>query len=172
VKKSDVESLWVDFLENIKSTATYIDYYISIVSWVKQNKKNLGKELIDTSRLGILLSLDPKLYISTNPEISLGLELNRLGRIQPRKLETIIMVIENTIWDLVTIRSRIDCPNCSDDELRYVLIKKEGNRDYELLLECETCGWIENLNRKKWNGKIIKVFPANKDHLLENGIEV
>jgi len=68
------------------------------------------------------------------------------------------------IWDMVTIYSRKDCPNCFDDELRYIFIKylDESKR---LLLECDTCGWTENIDGSKYEGQIGKVYPAGKKEL-------
>ena len=34
-----------------------------------------------------------------------------------------------------------------------------------LLLECDTCGWTENIDGSKYEGQIGKIFPAGKKEL-------
>ncbi|MBA4495502.1 hypothetical protein ACFO25_19975 [Paenactinomyces guangxiensis] len=169
MKKKLVAVLWDSFIEEVKSPGvldSYLIYYLAIVNWITNNTRYFGDNSIKSKRLEICINLDPTLYVIDEPELSLSMELDRLERIKPSKMDTLVMVIEDTLWDLVTIKSGKDCPNCTDDELRYVLAKNES----KLLLECDTCGWIEYENGCKWDGGYTQVIPASKNDLLQFGI--
>lgn len=55
----------------------YYSYYSAIVNWVKRNKKHINGDILKSSRLDILINLDPNIYISDKPDISLSMEINR-----------------------------------------------------------------------------------------------
>ena len=92
-----------------------------------------------------------------NPELLLNKEKERIGERDYETIDDLLMSIGDTLWDMVTIRVGIDCPNCIYDELRYVIAEKEGTQ--ELLLQCETVDGqsikMANNGKRDW----LKLFP-------------
>ena len=88
---------------------------------------------------------------------------------KPKHINNFAMTLGDTLWDMVTIRSRIDCPNCMD-EFRYVLIEKPSG-EQNVVLECESCAWSENIDGTKFDEGLVKVMPANKQDLKKFGIQ-
>lgn len=173
MKKLLETKLWDSFIEMLRSPTTmesYRNYYSALVSWIKNNSRFLGEEFLKRDRLDVLLKLDPDVYIVDQPGIDLNMELKRLGSIKPHRIDTFAMVIENTLWDMVTIRTRKYCPICIDDELRFLLSVDKFKNEEKLILECETCGWCEYTNGSKWNEGYAKVVPASRQDLIRFGM--
>lgn len=141
------------------------NYYIALVSWVKENMNILRDDIENEKRLLVLLDINPHDYVVENPELSLSLESKRLGSRQFETIAEMLMSIDGTLWDMVTIGSGKDCPNCIDDELRYVIAEDKSSNLKEVILECDTCGWTEHMNGKKWEEGIVNILPANKEDI-------
>jgi len=151
-----------DTEENFKN---YVVYYQSLVNWVNEKSEWFTVDLKKSSRLDVLLTLDPQQYVVENPELSLNLEKRRIGLREYETIDDLAMTIGDTLWDLVTIRSGKDCPNCQYDELRYVLAIDKTSKKSILTLECESCGWSEDIMGNAWSGGICDVYPARKDDI-------
>lgn len=149
--------------EEEETLLNYINYYNSLIKWIKENLSFFTAEQIENSRLNVLINLNPDKYVVSNPELLLKKEYKRIGEREYETIDELLMSISDTLWDLVTIRSGKDCPNCIYDELRYVVAENQGR--HELLLECETCGWTEHINGKIWNEGVVKIFPACLDEI-------
>lgn len=145
--------------------SSYINYYNALVLWLKEHSNLLSIEQLKTNRLDILLNIDSQKYVISNPELSLNQEYKRIGERDYETIEELIMSISTTLWDLVTIRTGIDCPNCIDDELRYVIAENKEKGIHELLLECETCGWTEHSDGKQWKEEIVNIIPASMEEI-------
>lgn len=173
MKKLMDTKLWDSFIEILKNPTTiksYYNYYSAIISWIKSNSRYLGEEFQKRDRLDTLIKLDPAAYIIDHPGIALNMELNRLESTKPHRIDTFAMVIENTLWDMVTIRTGKDCPMCIDDELRFVLSVDNLTSEEKLILECETCGWCEYIDGGKWNERYSKVVPASRHDIIRFGM--
>lgn len=138
----------------------YINYYNALISWIKEHINLFSKEQIETYRLDVLMNINPNYYIVDNPELCLEQEYKRIGKRKYDTVDSLLMSISDTLWDLVTIKSGKNCPNCVFDELRYVVAVDKKRNILELLLECETCGWTEYINGKQWAEGIVKIIPA------------
>ncbi|MDQ0062452.1 hypothetical protein [Paenibacillus harenae] len=169
MKKRIQEELWNDFVSMVKeSTTNYESYYSSLVSWVKKHRRYFTNDILAKSYLNILMSLEPKKYIVDDPEFKLDSELNWYIRIKPTNISINYLnaLIESRLWDMVTIRSKKECPNCLHGGLRYLLLESKD----EILLECSECAWTENADGTKYDGGIARMLPANKMDLQRHGI--
>lgn len=132
----------------------------------KRTLKIFLVEQLENSRVNILINLNPDNYVVPNPELLLNKEKERIGERDYETIDDLLMSIGDTLWDMVTIRAGIDCPNCIYDELRYVIAEKEGTQ--ELLLQCETCGWTEHQNSEQWKEGLVKIIPASLSEIKHN----
>ena len=149
--------------EEEETLLNYINYYRSLIKWIKEHLRFFSTEQLENSRLNILVDINPDKYVVSNPELLRKKEKKRIGERDYETIDDLLMSISDTLWDLVTIRSGIDCPNCIYDELRYVVA--EDKDIHELLLECETCGWTEHINGEQWNEGLVKIIPATLDEI-------
>ena len=149
--------------EEEETLLNYVNYYKSLIEWIKEHLNFFSTEQLENSRLNVLMDLNPDEYVVSNPELLLKKENKRIGERDFETIDDLLMSISDTLWDLVTIRSGRDCPNCIYDELRYVVA--EGKDAHELLLECETCGWTEHINGEQWNEGLVKIIPARLDEI-------
>ncbi|MCL2625285.1 MAG: hypothetical protein FWD46_00510 [Cystobacterineae bacterium] len=120
-----------------------------------------------------ILYITPKDYVLESSEyhgISLLMEKDRMFGRKPETLESLLMRIRDTLWDLITISSKKDCPVC-EGELRYFLAKQENHIE-KIVLECASCTWTENLDGSEWKEGIIQFYPINKAELLKNGVQI
>lgn len=159
---------FIDLLKKPEVLNDYCSYYSAIAGWIKQNKKYFNEKILNRYRLNVLINLDPKIYINDNPGIILSMEAKRFEKL-PDRIDTLAMIIGDTLWNMVTILSGKDCPNCIDDELIYIIVQTEKER--KLVLECETCGWCEYTNGNKWSDGVADGMPASKIDLEEFGIK-
>lgn len=176
MKKKLEHKLWqsfIDVLGNPNTTKNFESYYSSIVSWIRENSEYFTVKLLQRNRLDILMSLEPLNYVIDKSDILLELELIRFEKNKPSNLDTLAMIIGDRLWDMVTIKSGKNCPNCKGDELRYLLVLKSSSEEQNIILECESCAWIENIDGTKWNEDedIVSVTPANKEDLKRFGID-
>lgn len=139
----------------------YVNYYKALMSWVGKYMHLFSDEQIENGRFDVLINLDPDTYVISDPEILLEKEYKRIGERIYESIDDLIMSISDTLWDLVTIRSGVDCPNCIYDELRYVIAENKEKNTHEILLECETCGWTQHIGGGQWREGIVKIIPAS-----------
>lgn len=161
----DIMSSFRDIYHKKEIFSDYINYYSALVLWVKNHIDLFTKEQLENSRLDVLININPAQYIIEEPEIDLELEYKRVAERIYESMEDLVMTIGDTLWDLVTIRTGKDCPNCVCDELRYVIAQDKVREKCELVLECETCGWTEHINGKQWKEGIVKIIPANVEDI-------
>ncbi|MCL6574043.1 MAG: hypothetical protein K6T88_20560 [Bacillus sp. (in: Bacteria)] len=175
MKKNINSQVWDSFikvLENPETLKNFYNYYSAVICWVKAHDHYFSKELLVRNRLDILLNLEPETYIIDEPDLLLSMELKRIQEIGPKTKDSFLMIIGDTLWDLVTIKSGKDCPNCVYDELRYVLIVNKLKKEQKIVLECDSCGWSENTNGIPWDEGIVDTLPASKKDLIKFGIFV
>lgn len=156
--------------DNPNATKDFLLYYITLSTWVKQNIEYFDEDVLKSNRLDVLLKLEPKEYIVDDPEILLDMEKERIGKREFETIDNLAMSIGDTLWDLVTIKSGKDCPNCIDDVFRYLIAENLITKDRKVILECETCGWTEKMDGSEWDEGIVNVVPANKSDLEKYGV--
>lgn len=138
-------------------------YFFVLYKWIKDNSSKFSKELLKKYRIDVILELDNiEDYLGCDAEICLDKEVERVFKNMPKTEELFLMKIGNTLWDLLRKGAGKDCPRCMSDELNYVLAETETKK--KIVLECNTCGWIEHLNGKRWEEGNAKVYPiSNKE---------
>lgn len=156
---------------NIQSS---IDYYKVLCLWVNRNKKIFGEHLLHINRLNVLTSLDIEKYIINSSEIDLNNEINRIRKIDFKSLDGLLMFISDTMWEMITIASSKECYNCKYGDVRYIKINYKDCKG-KVVLECQDCGQIMNINGIKITEKIQNYLPATKKEVedaiyLDNNI--
>lgn len=148
-----------------KNMQSFSNYYQALCNWVKSNQKLIGSELICRNGLDVLISLDLDKYLvdSNTNELCLEKEENRIGK-DISNLDGLLMVLSNTLWDMVTIRSDANCSRCKYGDLRYIKINdQDGNG--KIVLECNECGHAMNLDGSNLEEKIVNYLPATKSEV-------
>lgn len=143
---------------------SYENYYQAYVRFINEHKFYFTDEVMRKWGLDVLVSIDIGEYLVVNPDLYLSLEKTRMGKGKYAKIDTLAMIIRDTLWDMVTIYSGKDCPRTPDDELRYIKIVYEDNSD-KILLECATCGWTEDVNGREYTGPFGRVFPVKEKEI-------
>jgi len=165
------QRLWASFksLETKSNLESFSSYYRALSSWVMENKKCFGSSVLKDFRLDVLIELDPDKCVINDATFFLEMEHKRMfGGKKPKHLEALAQKIGNTLWDLATIFSEIDCPNCIyDDGLRYVMLYNEKTRERRLALACDSCRRIQALDGKVLSTEGLKIFPANKEDIAK-----
>ena len=167
--------LWNDFKKlqyDENGFRSFVDYYLLLATWVRCNMKSFNASIIENSRIRFLVNIDPREYVVEDPGISLDMEPRRLFSNRPKTVNVLIMLISDTLWDLVTIRSSKACPICVYDDLRYLIAENKLSKERRLILECDSCGYVEFSDGTSWNGEIVDIFPVNKNELVEYGVKL
>lgn len=146
---------------------SYKNYYNALRSWIKKNEKKLSSKLQYDSRLKMLIELNEDKYLVDDPEFSLEMEEKRMRRVNFSKIDTMLMIICDTLWDMVTIRSEKNCPCCGDGDLRYIKVESNNGRSNNVLLECNVCGGLAYIDGCRCEErKIDSYHPACKEEIL------
>jgi len=76
-----------------------------------------------------------------------------------------VSLLAEILRGLVEYKTSLECSNCNDDDL----IAMYDNNRSKLLLVCNTCGWVQDLNgaERKVMGYLT---PAKKELLKENNL--
>ncbi|WP_410770421.1 hypothetical protein [Fontibacillus sp. BL9] len=156
--------IWEDFkslMSNPLLFNSYVDYFLILVDWIKKNKAGLEYSVY-WNRLSPILDVDIYDYISKEPEILLDQESKRMFNLKPDTVDSFVMRLSDTLWDLVKLRSGKDCPRCKDDELNYVVAEVLKTAEKKLILECDTCGRTLNSDGTEWSDGVAIIHPANE----------
>jgi len=168
--------LWQDFISLKNQPEIFQDYknYFNIlVGWVKKHKKHfesIHPKLLVSNRLDTVLEVDIEKYLSKNPEILLDMETKRMFSRHPETINSLLMGIGNTLWDLVRCHAEKDCPSCIDAGLNYVLAEIRDTKQRKIILECDTCGYAENLDGSRYADGYADGYPVNDDDLAKYGV--
>lgn len=160
-------AIWKSFLElkNKKDIFLDLEHYSSeLYKWIRDNSMRFNKELLEKYRIDVLLELNNIVdYLGCDADICLDKEVERMFKDIPKTEEEFLMSIGNTLWDLLRKRTDKDCPCCLSDDLNYVLAETE--KEKKIVLECNTCGWIEYLNGKEWGEGKTKIYPISNTEI-------
>lgn len=166
MKKSLLDSFKNIYL-HMNNLSSYKSYYDALTLWVKENSKYYSNKLQSQTRLRMLLDLDLEKYLINNPGISLHLEKNRISKMDLSSIDEILMIICDTLWDMVTIRSDKICLNCGDGDLRYLKINTNDSDNSKVILECNICGKAVNIDGCECKDEIENYYPACKEDIQE-----
>jgi len=168
--------LWQDFI-SLKNQPdifkNYENYFNTLVTWVKKHKshiESINHELLVSNRLDTVLDVDIEKYLSKNPEILLDMEIKRVFTRRPKTIDSLLMRIGDTLWELVRCHSGKDCPSCIDAELNYILAEIRDTKQRKIVSECDTCGYAENLDGSKYADEYADGYPVNDDDLAKYGV--
>ena len=151
-------------IETKENLINHISYYKALSQWVVDNKACFADSVLKDSKLDILLKLEPDKYVTNNCGILLDCEAKRIFDKKPKHVESLAESIRFTLWNMVTIHSGVDCPNCIyDGGLLYVVIESENLPKKEIAFQCELCQRILSLDGKEISEKDLTVIPANKE---------
>ncbi|UAC48111.1 hypothetical protein K6959_16270 [Bacillus aquiflavi] len=159
----DLLKQYYSIFSNKNNLKDFKSYYLAFVRFINQNREFFTDTILEKWDLNVLITLNPDNYLVKNPDISLPLEEKRL-RGDYDDIDTLVMSIRDTLWDMITIYSGKDCPITPNDELRYILLKNNDGKE-KLLLECAACGWTENIDGNEYNDPTGTVYPVNKKDL-------
>ena len=71
----------------------------------------------------------------------------------------------SNLYVVVTVRGK-ECPNCEGDEMRYLLTEElSAKNSRKSILECNSCGWTENLDGSVWSGEQVRIMPMTTTEL-------
>ena len=143
---------------NLKS---YTNYFIALRDWVINNKYLFINELEKNFRLKMLIQINIDNYdLETigRKNISLLYEKERMTGRRYKTTEDLLEEIDYTLWNMVSIEANLEC-DCIDSDLRYIKIQEDGCN--EILIKCDFCGQIYNLNGVKINREIKEYTPAS-----------
>lgn len=167
--------LWNDLINRLEianSMTSYTNYYMTIVSWLEENKQYIGEDVIREYNLPTLMKLDCKLYVNEEePDLPyLDSEINRLKDLVPNKVDILVMIISQLLWDMVTIRSKKECSNCQNGSVRIILARYKDTQKEQLVISCEQCGWAELPNGELLSAGVdLELIPANRLDLARYG---
>ena len=140
---------------------SFKNYYQSLCNWIDSNKKMIGSELISRTCLDKMMSLDLDYYLVDPVTNGLCLEKEEKRMVKEYSdIESLLISIFYTLWDMVTISSVAECSNSGcekDGDLRYIKINNS-----KVVLECNICGHVQNLDGSKVEEKIVNFLPATK----------
>jgi len=167
--------LWNDFKKlqyDENGFRSFVDYYLLLANWVRCNIRLFDASIIESLGITPLIDIDPSEYVVENPGISLEMEQIRMFSDRPKTVNLLIMRISETLWYLVTINSNKGCPICVHDDLKYLIAENKLSKERRLILECDSCGYVEFSDGTSWNGEIVDIFPVNKNELVEYGVKL
>lgn len=144
-----------------------VDYCKALCLWVNKNKTIFGEELLGLNRLDILTSLDIEKYVSNInlSEIDFDSERDRIRNINFKSMDGLLMYISETIFEMVTIPCSKECCYCICGNVRYIKINYKGCEG-KVIVECQDCGNIMDINGKKITEKIQNYLPATKEEVV------
>ena len=147
---------------NLKS---YTNYFIALRDWVINNKYLFINELEKNIRLKMLIQINIDnfdLETIGRKNIVLLYEKERMTGRRYKTTEDLLEEIDYTLWNMVALEADLEC-DCIDSDLRYIKIQED--RCYEILLKCDFCGQIYNINGMKINRAIKEYTPATSIEL-------
>lgn len=155
--------------------SSYKNYYNALVQWVKDNSKGFGRkpqEFSDWNDLNLLFDLNLGIYLVDDPDIPpLASEKSRIYNIvnSPKmKIDGLLMIIRDTLWDMVTIRSNKNCVYCMSGDLRYIRVNFNVESKGDIILECTVCGNVMNIDGSKYERSIENYSPASKEEVYKS----
>ncbi|NVJ24143.1 MULTISPECIES: hypothetical protein [Myxococcus] len=163
--RETVFSLWKGLLDEVVRSSSdlgFIRYYQALSSWIISHTHDFGAELLEQSGLSVLARLDPTRYLSTNPDIGLDLELARLSSVAPKSMESVAMILRDTLLDMVTVWSARDCRSCQGPMRVMVALSGDERR---LFLSCRDCAHEEWQDGSRVEIRVRRVLPATMEDI-------
>jgi hypothetical protein len=139
--------------------------FTKIAEWTKQNQKNFANDLMSLYGVNELLELCPDEYPIHLSETTLD-GLKNLTLIEPSKEESMIMILRDTLWEIVTLKVDTECPRCEHDLGLFTLFDSVSNK---IILECPQCGWLQTADNEYYE-PLGKLRIAKSKDLITSGL--
>ncbi len=134
-------NVWNKLIEKIEidDIKTNLDLYKIIKEWLIENKTKYFKNVYSDYDLDFFISLNPDDYAIDFSECSVEDSLTRIEKFEPRTIDNIVMITRDILWGMVAYKSKVECPNCTEDDFR-VLYEQDTMK---IVLSCDLCGWAQ-----------------------------
>jgi len=146
----NAKKMWnnlVSDLESTKGVNSRDEFYQFMLQWIENN-------LQDSMNRRIKIILKHKRVPSKGSNWKIEDEILRLKNLSPNSKENVTMILADILWDYAVTKTSIECPNCGDDELSFLIVRRiESNGKEEILLSCDNCGWEQDSIGNKWVGE-------------------
>ncbi len=161
-------SVWREFCDHLNSLQTDSlskqDLFSCTCEWLAKNSGCFGEDIWRIYGLDIMLKVSPSDYPVKYSEDTVDQTVSGWKALKPSSIDSIAMTVRDILWDMLAYKSKVECPNCGDDDLR-VLFDKQGKVN---VLCCDLCCWSQFESGEKWSGKQ-NLVPANISQLMVSG---
>ena len=147
---------------------SFYSYYNALRNWVLNNSKFFKDELDEFKRLKMLLYLNIEDYDINEigrKRMNLSHVKKSLSERNYKKIGDLLKIIENNLWDMVTIEADLEC-DCIDGDPRYIIIPT--NKKSKVFVECNYCKQIYNINGEKTNIELNEYLPAKYNDIIND----
>lgn len=161
--------LWSSLTERLSrlpGNEAAAEYGSALAEWVRENRTRIGSDLLARYGLDRLSVLSFDEFPVDDADLNVAIERTNLSKQEPSSVEVIAMLVRDQIWNLVAFKTRIECPNCGEDELRALI---DPGTDDALVLACDFCGWAQDEQGRPWNGQP-GCRPAKTSELRRRGL--
>ena len=169
-RKYVTDRMWEDF-SNLKyyprTFESFVSYFNSLVSWIKRNRNYIDEALLRNKQIHTLLNIEAEKYVSDSPDILLSNESKRLFSDKVQMMDSLLMIIGNTLWELVKFPSGKNCPTCKDGGLDYVVAEVLKTKRKKIFLRCHICTYEKTADGTEYNDGPVNIYPANEQDLEE-----
>ena len=165
--KTKLKSIYKDFVESIEHHIIAKNAFINaIVIWLSNNLNKLDGNLVTKYGLVKYINIKATDFPIENSEMDPAEEFRQMHDIPPSTEDNFVMRLRDIIWQSITYRAGVICPQCESDELK-VLIDPNAPSP-SIVLACDICTWAQWPNGRKWVGfSVLK--PATKKQLKAGG---
>lgn len=164
MKNVNSQYLWEEFLDLIDSVNDDPgELTNAIQKWMRDHLNVFSKELLDLFKTSAyILSIDTSDYPIYFSNVDIANLKHEFHNMEPKNVEEILSKLLDALWEFVSYKTNIRCPQCNDDELRCLF----DPTTRELVLSCDICSWTSTLSGDKWNSDNY-LIPAKKVQLAQ-----
>lgn len=165
------KKLWIELRNQIASfdSLTRLELVQLIAKTIQKNKSKITQDMLEKYPIFHFIARnDITDYIVENAPRND--DFNSVKRIfmeiEPSSDASSISLIAEMVRGLVEYKTNINCPSCNDDELVAMFDVNRG----KVLLVCNICGWVQDINGIENNTIIGKLSPVKKDILKQSSL--
>lgn len=161
------KKLSLDFIKFISSQEieNYLEYYNYICIWIKKNSFRIDNKLIKLEGLDSLIEIDASKYIPDNLNFNFEKEILRWKKFSFNSVSGLVMILKDTLWEMVTWEFPYKgCPIC-DQEIRIVKVRNNLTKEEKFIYRCEECPWEENITGKWQTDENCDYLPVTTEEI-------
>ena len=156
-----LKNIWETFIEDTQNNTVNKSAFINaVIGWLTANMNRLNKNLLLKYGIDKYVTIKADDFPVDHSEMNPIEEFRQIKNFPPSKEENFIMRLRDIIWQSITYRSGIICPQCEGDELKALFDPNASS----IVLACDICAWAQLPNGKKWEG-LPQLTPATKKQL-------